>query len=157
MEEAENLDPDIYSFIRDKASDRMVYDLVTQCPNCKLAFIFEPGTKAELLYNSIGEKIGTEALECIRLNRCSCIKCIINFCIKCGMKPFHEGFTCEEQKLINEGIVCKFCRNPVLNGRVLNVSLRVCQNAECQLQFKQSCKRYYRACNHQCCGIADEK
>lgn len=157
LEEAETLDPDIIPIIRDKASIRAIHDLATQCPNCKLAFIFEPGIKSEILFNSLGEKIGPEALECIRLNRCSCIKCATNFCIKCGTTPFHEGFTCEEQKLINEGIVCRFCGNPVLNGRELKSSIRVCNKIDCQLLLKQSCKRYYSDCNHQCCGIADEK
>jgi len=130
---------------------------IHSCPNCKEKFYYEPGDKPGITIDNQGRKIKPDALECLRLNRCTCIKCQTNFCIECKCRPFHDGYTCLEQQLINDGIVCRFCDEPFMGDiNKTPVELRVCNNPECQSYMSNACLEVLE-CGHPCPGIRGEK
>lgn len=140
-------------FIRSESQD----NLIITCPNCHEGFFFKAGDYAGITIDSNGEKIRPEALECLRKYRASCVKCETVFCVKCGCVPFHEGLTCEEEKLVKENVVCRFCRKlPPVGGRLRDVCHRVCWRKECKEHAHEACMHLCK-CGHPCCGLRDEK
>lgn len=131
---------------------------IIHCPKCHEPFAYEPGQVAGIFIDSNGRKIRSEAVECLRLYRAKCTKCNSTFCVNCRAEPFHEGLTCEENKIVSDGIVCRFCRTmPPIGGRnVVNPCERVCWQVYCQESLKQACMHLISKCNHPCCGIRDE-
>lgn len=127
------------------------------CPRCNETFIYEPGIVAGITVNQFGEKIRKKALESLRKYRATCIKCHTVFCVKCKTIPFHEGFTCHEQKLINDDVICRFCREyPAVGCRDLDVCHRVCWRKECKDSINEACM-HICDCGHACCGLRGEK
>jgi E3 ubiquitin-protein ligase MYCBP2 len=104
-----------------------------------------------------GEFADDAACECYRLNRCTCPKdsCHKTFCVSCHAFPFHEGWTCEQHRLIEEGIVCRFCDSPVIGGDKLSPAVRVCTSEECRNALSDACD-FVCECGHACCGIRGE-
>ncbi|KAK8840047.1 regulation of axon guidance [Tritrichomonas musculus] len=134
-----------------ESSETIVY-----CPSCHEGFLYEPGQAAYITSDSEGGKARPEALECLRLYRASCT-CGKDFCANCGAVPYHQGFTCEENKLLAENIICRFCRkNPAVGGRGLDACRRVCWDDECKRQLEGSCMHVCE-CGHACCGLRDER
>ena len=153
------VDPIYLNIVNERASDQFEKsenNAIAKCPNCGLQFYFEPGDRANITTDSLGNPIGPEALECLRLNRCTCCRCQKNFCVSCKTSPFHDGYTCTENQLIIDGIVCRFCEKPVLNGREISPALRVCQDPLCRTYMKQSCD-FIHPCGHPCPGLRNEK
>ena len=130
--------------------------VIKKCPKCKIEFVYEPGRVAGITLDPKGRKIIGDALDCLRENRCTCSNCQNNFCVECNTLPFHDGYTCKEQNLINKGITCRFCNEPVLNGEEIQVSHRICKLNECKTYLDQSCLKILD-CGHACCGLKNEK
>lgn len=127
------------------------------CPKCKSDFILEPGSVAQITVDLKGEKIRPAALECLRQYRVSCPICQTNFCANCNSIPFHDGFTCDEQKLLDDDIVCRFCQEyPAVGCRDLDACHRVCWRQECRECLPQSCM-HVCDCGHACCGLKNEQ
>ena len=130
---------------------------ITTCPQCKYQFIYEPGIEAGITKDEKGKEITGKALECLRLNRCTCSQCRTTFCVSCHAKPFHDGLTCELFRLKNEGICCRFCEEPFEGcDKILDPAKRVCNNPECQENLKMACMHVLE-CGHPCPGIKGEK
>ncbi|OHT15195.1 hypothetical protein TRFO_14388 [Tritrichomonas foetus] len=129
---------------------------IISCPSCHESFIYEPGDVAMITIDQFGQKIRPDALECLRLNRATCLKCQKTFCVKCLTVPFHEGFTCDEQALIDKGIVCRFCQAPASGCEHKIASEMVCWKPECKNYLKDACMHVCE-CGHACSGICGEK
>lgn len=148
--------PDFVRKLNERTMKSLLGDgKVSVCPNCQLEFILEPETTAGITKDQQGRKIPPKALECLRLNRCNCPKCHSVFCNKCKKIPFHEGYTCEEQKLIDMGNVCRFCGEPITNKKRKDLAHKICKKKECKAIFKKACHSML-PCGHPCCGTTKE-
>ena len=155
--EINHIDPMYLNIINERSSALLLSGKeTTTCPSCGLEFFYEPGFRADLTTDSAGNKIRPEALECLRLNRCTCCRCQKNFCVSCKSLPFHDGYTCAENQLIADGIVCRFCGKPVLNGVNIQPAMRICNDPLCRQYMKQCCTHVLE-CGHPCCGLRNEK
>lgn len=152
--EIEKINPE-YSEILNSRFIKTLGTVVT-CPNCKNDFILEQGEFDENTRDLEGEKFRPEAIECYRKYRVTCTVCRTNFCGNCNKIPFHEAMTCEEKKMFDEGIQCRFCElYPPVGGREKDVCHRVCWHANCQESMKDACE-HLCDCGHPCCGLKGE-
>lgn len=127
------------------------------CPKCQEKFVFEAGTYAGITTDDEGEKIRPNALDCFRKYRARCERCNTIFCVNCGAVPFHDGCTCEEEKLIKKNVICRFCRKrPAVGCEGVDASHQVCWRKECQECLPYACMHVCK-CGHACCGLRDEK
>lgn len=127
------------------------------CPNCQEGFIYTAGAVAGIFKDKNGELIRPKPLESLRKYRAECIKCGTVFCVNCGCVPFHEGLTCEEQRLVNSDVVCRFCAEyPAVEGVEEDACHRVCWHEECKKWLPEACMHVSR-CGHACCGLRGEK
>ncbi|KAK8882933.1 regulation of axon guidance [Tritrichomonas musculus] len=153
--EIDIIDPKFTKIITDRFAKQFGQTVI--CPKCKADFILEPGAAAQITIDINGEKIRPAALECLRQFRVTCPICHTNFCAKCNSIPFHEGFTCEEQKLLDDDVVCRFCQvYPAIGCEKLDACHRVCWRQECRECLPQACM-HVCDCGHACCGIKNEK
>jgi len=157
LEEMNSIDPSFID-IMNKREEKIITEEgpIVECPKCNLGFFYEPGERADITVAPNGKPIPPAALECLRINRCTCCGCQTTFCVNCHSSPFHDGYTCEEQKLINDGITCRFCMEPVLGGEQISPAKRVCNDPTCRLNLKTACT-HMLDCGHPCCGLKGEK
>jgi hypothetical protein len=122
---------------------------VRRCPRCQTGFIIEAGAVAHIFQDEKGRRIEGAALESLRLHRFKCPieKCRVTFCSACLRVPFHEGWTCSDQALIENGIVCRFCGHPLPGAEGLNAGELVCAKPDCQDLFARSCS-FFCQCGH---------
>lgn len=130
---------------------------IVSCPKCNTDFVLEPGQFDDNIKDMEGEKYRSEAIDCYKKYRVTCPVCQTNFCAKCKMIPFHEALTCEEKKIFDEDIFCRFCTNyPPIGGRIIDVCHRVCWHANCQEAIKDACDHVCE-CGHACNGVKGER
>ena len=154
--EIDKIDPNYTKIITDRFASQFGSSIVI-CPKCKADFILEPGSVAQITVDLKGEKIRPEALEYLRQYRVTCPICQTNFCAKCKSIPFHEGFTCDEQKLLDDDIICRFCQEyPAIGCRNKDACHRVCWRQDCQNYLSQACMHVCE-CGHACCGLKNEQ
>ena len=123
---------------------------LVECPSCHQSFMFEPGKELDKL------NYRPEVLDSWRLYRATCTMCMKTFCTNCKTCPFHDEFTCEEQELLNQNIICRFCGNPAKGYERANICERVCWQEECHENLKIACNHMCH-CGHPCSGIKGEK
>lgn len=156
--EIDNIDPTYNQTLEERFLRHTIKDdeYVT-CPKCHEGFIYTAGKIAGITKDKNGELIRPKPLESLRKFRAECIKCGTIFCVNCGSVPFHEGLTCEEEKLVKSGIVCRFCVEcPAVEGIEEDVCHRICWHNECKKCLPEACMHVSR-CGHACCGIRGEK
>jgi E3 ubiquitin-protein ligase MYCBP2 len=147
--EIEAIHPEYVPQLRHRVLKSFGEVVIRECPACKFSFVYEEGQYAAIWTNVNGKPISREGIECIRVNRATCPLCSVAFCTSCGVRPFHDGYTCVQAKLLNEGSVCRFCREPVDHGVIC------CDTRECKALLSTSCD-HENSCGHPCCGIKGE-
>mmetsp|Transcript_12323 Transcript_12323/g.13880 ORF Transcript_12323/g.13880 Transcript_12323/m.13880 type:complete len:81 (+) Transcript_12323:327-569(+) len=75
--------------------------------------------------------------------RVRCSACKNNFCTHCKIQPYHIGKTCEEHKEFSDAVKCRFCKDPILAGRMGGAFKDVCKNQECKDLIKESCDKVH--------------
>ena len=68
---------------------------------------FKTGPMGAIDYSEPG--ITKEAAEEKAKYKHTCPECSVKFCYKCNSAPYHEGFTCDENKTRKEPKKCRFC------------------------------------------------
>ena len=155
--EVQKMNPEIARVLDQRASGSFAQGQLVRCPKCDVGFLYEPGSVAGITKDQQGEDLSPQALECLRKNRCTCVKCQTVFCVACHRFPYHEAFTCEEQQLIDDGITCRFCARPVVGGQRQSPAERICGRPECREALQSACMHVIRECGHACSGIRGEK
>ena len=153
--ELQTIDEDLARQLEEQNLKSFLIGEQVECPNCHLGFLYTPGEVAGITKDSNGDSLSPQAMECLRKNRCTCVKCLRVFCVACKRSPYHESFTCEEQQLVDDGITCRFCERPVPGGNRISPALRTCPDNLCKDLLKHACK-HVLPCGHACSGIADE-
>eukprot|EP01029_Cantina_marsupialis_P026613 TRINITY_DN7200_c0_g2_i1.p1 TRINITY_DN7200_c0_g2~~TRINITY_DN7200_c0_g2_i1.p1 ORF type:complete len:547 (+),score=113.76 TRINITY_DN7200_c0_g2_i1:122-1762(+) len=130
------------------------------CPNCKSAFeLEEQEIDVDAFRHSNPHIHGSDdSIICREKYRIKCrnMECQKEFCTKCGLCPYHDGFDCEEYK--NRKWRCFECENMLTeeeqasNGDVGRV---YCSNKSCQDASKEFCTSI-QPCGHLCYGFAGE-
>lgn len=87
-------------------------------------------------------------------NRFKCPQCSTEQCKKCGTIPYHLGKTCEENKILKESKLCKYCDNPIQSPNKLIPD--ICTDPECTEKAKDACAVTLE-CGHSCSGFIKEK
>lgn len=73
-----------------------------------------------------------------------------NWCIKCKVKPYHLGKTCEEYENSLKQRKCRYCKS-ILEDQESKCD--ICENnEECSKKRNRSCNRILE-CGHPCFGI----
>lgn len=154
----QNIDPKYVEILNQNFKNFVVEDKqLINCPKCHECFIYEQGDAAQITVDRMGEKIRPDALESLRKYRATCLKCKTVFCVQCNSIPFHEGFTCEEQNLLDNDIICRFCAlYPAVGCEDLDPCRRICWRQACQEQLHEACMHVCE-CGHACCGLLNEE
>ena len=128
---------------------------IIECPKCHELNSFEAGTINYNIKDDQGKLLSKEACEEYANNRCRCIRCNENFCIKCKTSPYHIGKTCDEFKHFKKAEKCRFCQSEI-NDDNRGHDNDVCNNPECEERYQISCKKKLK-CGHKCFGVDGEK
>lgn len=132
-------------------------EIKVTCPKCHETIIYDIKNNVNITNDMMGEKIRPEALKNLQENRIKCCKCQAIFCKKCNSIPFHEGSTCEEQKLISKNIICRFCHEyPAVSCENLDPCHYICWHQECKENTTNACMHLCK-CGHPCCGLVNEQ
>ena len=128
---------------------------IIECPNCHELNSFESGTINYNIKDDQGNLLSKKACEEYANNRCRCITCNENFCIKCKSIPYHIGKTCEENLRNKKAEKCRFDQTEI-NDDNRGPDNDVCNNPECIERYENSCKKKLK-CGHKCFGVNGEK
>lgn len=154
--EAVHIDPVIQKEMENRSLEPFITgSRPVECPKCGIVFLLDQGQETHTTKDMKGENLSEEALDCIRKNRCRCVKCGTIFCANCKFWPYHDSYTCEEQQLVNDEIICRFCGEPVIGGRKMKISRRVCHRSECKRTLEKACEHVCE-CGHPCAGLKGE-
>lgn len=124
------------------------------CPHCQK--IIEQKEVTSITKDQMGEDLRPEALDCLRKYLVKCDECKKTFCSNCKSIPFHEGYTCDERKLLDEEVICRFCNEyPAIKCKELDNCHQVCWHQECKESLSEACMTTCD-CGHPCCGVLNE-
>ena len=125
------------------------YNLVC-CPKCGNGGVLEPGEMDYKVKDGKGRTYTRAAAEDYCKYRFSCpnSECRISTCANCGVSPYHDALTCEQQSKLKHG-TCRYCEEfpPVTED--------CCETQTCQEVLRSSCRKVL-PCGHRCYGIAGE-
>ena len=128
---------------------------IIECPNCHELNSFEPGTLNYNIKDNQGKILSREAAEEFANNRCRCVSCNNNFCIKCKSIPYHTGKTCKEYRHFKKAEKCRYDQTEIKDNN-RGPDDDVCNNPECLERYENSCKKKLK-CGHKCFGVNGEK
>ena len=143
----------MYKKLEDKFTKELIGDLI-ECPSCHEKNSFEPGKIDYNVRDDQNKKLTPQAAKDYALNRCRCVNCNNNFCIKCKAIPYHIGMTCEEKQHHKEAKKCRFDDKEITNNNV-GPDDDVCNNPECIQKYNLVCKKRLQ-CGHKCFGVKSE-
>lgn len=126
------------------------------CPNCE-QLIHYAYKSSKVTKDAFGIKIRPEVSDFVKKNLIICTTCKKSFCLKCHATPFHDAVTCDEHRLIEQGVVCRFCGlYPAIGCEGLSCAQHVCWHKKCKDTLKDACSHVLK-CGHPCCGCVGEK
>lgn len=132
---------------------------VVECPCCHAKFEFEPSKNVDYkAKDDTGKTVSRQTAEHMAKYRVRCGMCKENFCVNCGISPYHINFSCEEAARKAKALKCRFCleelKEPSLS-RDPNFQ-DVCRKPECVQLMKCSCNKTL-PCGHRCGGYTNER
>ena len=145
-----------YKRLEDKFNLAIIGDLgdLIECPSCHEKNSFEPGKIDYNVRDDQNKKLSPQAAKDYALNRCRCVNCNNNFCIKCKSIPYHIGMTCEEKERHKEAKKCRYDDVEITSSNQ-GPDDDVCNNADCIRRYNLSCKKHLQ-CGHKCFGVKSE-
>ena len=129
-------------------------ELVT-CPTCGQQNYFESSKVDYNIKDKNGLLISKQSAENYANNRCKCVFCEQDFCIKCLKVPYHLGMICEEYGCSPPPKRCKYCDENISNNNK-GPTNDICNSSECKEKYNISCKKTL-PCGHKCFGVNGEK
>lgn len=146
---------DKFENLQNIAIFKVVEDEFVPCPICEQKNDFQPSKVDYNIKDKNGLLISKESAENYAKNRCKCIFCEQDFCIKCSKAPYHLGNTCEEFDCSPPPKHCKYCDEKICSNNIRPTN-DICNSSECKEKYNISCKKIL-PCGHKCFGVNGEK